>query len=575
MARLIPSYCDEATSPGERLVFNFLASGPPDWVAMHSLDLAPWKHGRRTELDYIVIIPDTGILCVEVKSHDEIRFDGERWHPPSINRSPFKQALDACKEFQRRIVAIVPALNDVPVAHCCIFPNAAFPLARNLSVRSFELLDGPAFWACRDGAGLCQRLRHMLRQSIEADPHLHAVGAPLSPALIEEVSRACLPIQKQREGRREERLRRERHMEQLLRTQQRPVLQLVEDNPRVVVSGGAGTGKTFIALEVARRAADRGERVGLVCFNRLVGEWMKKIVTNGPVALPHLMVDRATRLLAQLTEVSVPANAPNDFWDGEFLDMVEERLTDPNLRQDACVDYLLVDEAQDLVARPRLWACLSQLLQGGLSAGRFVLFGDFQNQVLTGQDIALRELAAVMDESRACTWRLRENCRNIAMIGETAIVLSGADRHLYDGYMRSNGSARAYDIQFYRSAEEQAILLKSTLRDLRAQGFTASDIVVLSFCAAERSAAALLSARGEHLHPPRDNVSGTPYASVHAFKGMESRAVIMTDIDLYDTSFHRHLFYTGMTRAVDTVHILCDERSKATLRQWQLERGDQ
>lgn len=415
----------------------------------------------------------------------------------------------------------------------------------------------------------------MLRQSIEADPHLQPVGAPLLPTLIEEVLKACLPIQKRRQGEREERQQRERYMEQVLRTQQRPVLRLVDDNPRVVVSGGAGTGKTFIAIEVARRAADRGERVGLVCFNRLVGEWMKKIVAGGPVALPHLMVDRATRLLAQLTEVSIPANAPDDFWEGEFLELVEERLTDPNLRQEACVDYLLVDEAQDLMARPRLWACLSQLLRGGLRAGRFVLFGDFENQVLSGQAIASRELAAVMEESRACTWRLRENCRNVAMIGETAIALSGADRHLYDGYMRSDGPAHAYDIQFYRNAEEQVMLLKSTLRDLRAQGFAASDIIILSFCAAERSGAAVLSTRGEHLHPVRENALGTSYASVHAFKGMESRAVIMTDIDLNDTSFHRHLFYTGMTRAIDTVHILCHERSKTTLRQWQLERGDQ
>ena len=108
MARLIPSFLDDRTPPGERDVFNMLAAGPDDWVALHSLDLAPWNRGLRTEIDFVVIVPDTGLLCVEVKSHDTISFENDQWNPPEIRRSPFKQASDGRHTFYRRLRELAP-----------------------------------------------------------------------------------------------------------------------------------------------------------------------------------------------------------------------------------------------------------------------------------------------------------------------------------------------------------------------------------------------------------------------------------------------------------------------------------
>lgn len=72
-------------------VFNILAAGPNEIVSLHSLDLAPWNRGLRSEIDFVVIIPDAGIICLEVKSHENIAFDGVRWfqnpyHVPLLSR---------------------------------------------------------------------------------------------------------------------------------------------------------------------------------------------------------------------------------------------------------------------------------------------------------------------------------------------------------------------------------------------------------------------------------------------------------------------------------------------------------
>jgi hypothetical protein len=49
---------------------------------------------------------------------------------------------------------------------------------------------------------------------------------------------------------------------------------------------------------------------------------------------------------------------------------------------------------------------------------------------------------------------------------------------------------------------------------------------------------------------------------------MENKIIILTDLLLEDQEFHRDVFYTGMTRATESVRILCDKRSQATLTGW-------
>jgi ATP-dependent exoDNAse (exonuclease V) alpha subunit len=68
----------------------------------------------------------------------------------------------------------------------------------------------------------------------------------------------------------------------------------------------------------------------------------------------------------------------------------------------------------------------------------------------------------------------------------------------------------------------------------------------------------------------------TKFTSVHAFKGMENKVIILTDVALDNKDFHRDLFYTGMTRATESVRVLCYEKSKATILNWLMgERADE
>jgi hypothetical protein len=567
MARLIPSFIDDQTPPGERDVFNMLAAGSDDWVTLHSLDLTPWNRGLRTEIDFLVIVPDTGLLCIEVKSQETISFENDHWNPPEIKRSPFKQASDAQHTFYRRLRELAPQFRNVPVVHCCIFPNARFDLSPNLSVQPWELVDGRSFRGFGRGEDFSANLRAKMRASIQADHNLQALTKPLSTSQIETIIGFCFPIQKRRSSLREEIRRHEQEIERLLRDQQKPVLQLTALNKRVVINGPAGTGKTLIAMEVARRAA-AGHRVGLLCFNQLVGDWMKRQIEHVAPILPNLVAGRAIRILADMTGVSIPTDPPPNYWEHDLPEQLEERLTDPEFRAVSSFDYLVVDEAQDLLARPRLWECLARFLDGGIPTGSFCLLGDFDNQVFGERGPMEQSLAAIQASANPAHYRLSENCRNYKIIGDSAVRLSGFDKLVYSGYMRSGGGIQNYDISFYEQESEQTDKLAQWLKEFKAKGYKSSEITVLSFRKSDDCTAARLAAAGFNLHPAWKSADGTAYTSVHAFKGLENKVIIVTDVVLGAADFHRHLFYTGMTRACEFVRILCDRNSQNTLIGW-------
>jgi hypothetical protein len=574
MARLIPSFLDDRTPPGERDVFNMLAAGPDDWVALHSLDLAPWNRGLRTEIDFVIIVPDTGLLCVEVKSHGAISFENGQWSPPEIKRSPFKQASDGRHTFYRRLRELAPQFSHVPVVHCCIFTNARFDLSPNLSVPTRDLIDARVFRTFANAEAFCADLRARMRDSVEAEDNLRPLARRLSPAQVESIISVCLPVQRRRPGTREEIQRREQEVERLLRVQQKPVLQLVALNDRVVVSGAAGTGKTLIAMEVARRAAESGRRVGLLCFNQLVGDWMREQVQHGTVVLPNLISGRAIRIMAEMTGVTVPRDPSPRYWDKELPDQLEERLTDPDFRTTASFEYLVVDEAQDLLARPLLWECLTRFLDGDIARGSYCLLGDFENQVLGERQPMDEALAAIRSVGRPATYRLSENCRNYKIVGESAVRLSGFPKDVYSGYMRSGGGFQNYDIFFYSDEREQQERLALWLKEFRVQGYRPGDITVLSFRTSDDCAAARLAATGIKLRPAWQHAAdSTAYTSVQAFKGLENKVIILTDVVLGEPHFHRHLFYTGMTRANESVRVSCDKRSQQTLASWLAQKG--
>lgn len=69
MARMIPKWVHAGAPASERRVFEKLELDPAagNWTVLHSLGLSRRRSGPYGEIDFVVIVPDEGVVCLEVK----------------------------------------------------------------------------------------------------------------------------------------------------------------------------------------------------------------------------------------------------------------------------------------------------------------------------------------------------------------------------------------------------------------------------------------------------------------------------------------------------------------------------
>ena len=149
MAKMIPAQIDDAVeSSAERRVFELLAADPNTcgWTVLHSLGLSRRPSGPYGEIDFVVVIPNEGILCLEVKGGRVSCEDGvwktvNRYgREAELKKSPFAQARDSMFALREMIIAHFGRERPrrvVPLAMGSYFPTCyARRQLRSLSART-------------------------------------------------------------------------------------------------------------------------------------------------------------------------------------------------------------------------------------------------------------------------------------------------------------------------------------------------------------------------------------------------------------------------------------------------------
>ncbi|MCB0925282.1 MAG: NERD domain-containing protein, partial [Mycobacterium sp.] len=228
-------------------------------------------HEKDHEIDFVVAIEGAGIVCVEVKG-GEVWHTGTEWLQKARGRvktiDPVRQvrqaryALRAFVEADPRWTQRRPRWNHVVV------------LTNSELSPDFALADCPNWMAIdRNGlADLGERLRHLaLTQKTE----LPLLSATAMAQLRAALGGRGLP---QRDV--VARALENEDAADILTEQQAVILSAVQLLPRVEIRGGAGSGKTFMAVEQARRLSAKGQRVALICYSHGLASYLRRITAE-------------------------------------------------------------------------------------------------------------------------------------------------------------------------------------------------------------------------------------------------------------------------------------------------------
>jgi len=514
--QMIPATPHGTHSRAEKRVFEVLRTvfknSPEEYTAYHSINLTRHAYKRFGEIDFL-ICGRSGIYVLEIKG-GRIACNNGIWSYTNrygeSNQSaegPFKQAESALHGLRSNLSDNLPAnlLSLFHVGYAVVFPDCIWDIS-GAEWNRHILADA------RDLKNIEGWLKKMFRYWCEKDfsprqPDVAALKAIKSYLRPEFETAVPLHVQTARVD------------EQIavLTEDQMNMLDVVDANPRVLCSGGAGTGKTFLAMELAKRWTADGLKVALVCYS----PWLKRFLES-KFEISGLVVTLDSGISTAACRASVDK-----------------------------FDALIMDEGQDLL----VWSSLEKLdnhLIGGLENGRWCFFYDVNNQAGMFGPVD-KDAMQFLESNQPARVPLLSNCRNTRIILEKVKTLLGAD-------MGIRGVGEGPDIRqkIVDSEETSAEAIENEIRYIIERGgLSQGELTILSPLPFGQSSSALLNEKllkqlivldeyAFRSFPP----AKISFSEIPNFKGLENEAIIVVDLPMPKGSkqpFPQH--YVAMSRA--------------------------
>ena len=558
--RLIPPTIPTSAPPGEKQIFKKFSYDRRfnEWLVLHSLDVAHHQTNISGEVDFLIINPNYGILCAEVKSHQRIVCKNRQWYfgnKKKPEKSPFKQVKGTSFSLRDYLIDKNKEFEKIPWWHIVIFPRCKF------------IYDSPSWqpWEVIDKGGFRNFYRSLKYSFQCAKEHVvekskNKGDYKLTEDRIEEVLNILRPEFEISEASGSRTYEKDKEIREFTE-EQFEALDHMRENKRVFFKGSAGTGKTFLAIEAAKRSSNIGRKVLLLCYNRGLCEWLRK-ETKGFHNVDIYNIDKLLISLGNdfnITEESEVGS--NYFWEFTLPNTVlkSEALKDSLNKY----DQIIIDEAQDLLKPPYL-EIIDRLLIDGLQKGRWILFGDFTNQSIFNLYqqkqffITPAQFEKYLDSSSS-NYVLTKNCRNIQQIGEFYEEYIKLDPG-YNTYLRTNiyGSKGAQLIEC-KSIEQKINLTKQIIKKLNKESIKRK-VAILSvyddtFLGRVRKE--LLEEEINVCSELNSFTKSTVYiGTVQSFKGLEADSIILRKGEKTDSREELNLFYVGCSRARDDLFVL-------------------
>ena len=628
MARMIPDRIPGHAPHSEETVFECLKNSlrTREWVVFHSVYVKnPRNRARPYEIDFLILIPEySAIVCLEAKG-GSYEIKGGKWHIAPAGKpivpSPPEQARQAMFAFEKEYETSYFKAGSLLSLGCAVaFTDAAFPqgasrpkqalIIENPDPRNPDRL-GRILANHADKMRLSEVKRKLASKGADWKQASHAMKdlelELMKPKMITTASDKIFRQHLETLG------------EQLLRLteSQYNCLEQIQssDNPPCVVDGAAGTGKTVIAMELARRLCDEGKNVAMLCSNPYLSSRFQRwtttlpshhggsVVAGTPATLPQQVLSENPTLRDKYQErldasPELKESLKPGYLNNEWRAFINETIQDLS-KGEVSFDYLIVDEAQNLCDDVFL-DLMDALLKDGLKEGRWTMFGDF-----TYQNIVLPQLNKDRKKTidflkrRGLTLFTRElkiNCRNTYEIAAAFAMFADIVSPPISGV---HGPIVQRKFFKYENEEDELDeldeLLTRLVNDLQERDFFSRQIILLANDNDDLGKATKIA--GWKLQNIRDATADKPLDSeravhvsgesskkklrcsdIYDFQGLESDVVILVmpltegqsvlggDATMPDYEHLRRVLYTGMSRAKAMLIIVAHKSYKEFLK---------
>ncbi len=548
MVTFIPPYMgEEIKSNAERKMYDVLQElNLKNACVLHSLGLPRHRSKIYGEIDFVVVC-ERGVACLEIKGGRVECRDGQwtfidRYGTERVKpEGPFAQVtgnMFSLRDILKKRFEGNPHMKNILMASGVVFPDITF------HSDSQEIIP-EIIYDCTT-----EDISEYMNQVFDYwQQRQHREPSKLSPSDIREVVQflradfCFIPSLNDRLEQVEQKLVR-------LTKEQAQLMQALGMNDHLIVEGGAGTGKTLLAAEFARRQLEQGTRVLYLTYNKNLAHHVMRSLPE----TDQLKVVNIHALFGEYVPVDVeelqkdPQKYFAQILPERFYDYISEKQsTDPDAA-DMQYDLLIMDEGQDIL-KPLYLYSLDCLLKGGLDHGKWAVFYDEK------QNIYNPEYQDGMDILRSYShtkFRLFVNCRNTVQIGTYSAKASGVT---FAEFMRENGE-EVGKIS-YEDEKDFGGKIKEIMKTLREGKVSPGDITFLSPKKYQNSKLATLKLTVNEL---RDDFKPDPsvpvFATIQGFKGLDAKVVILCDVEaLRRETFSQYIYLAG-TRARTLLYIV-------------------
>ena len=568
MAKMIPSVISpEIKSAAEKHIFEWFRDDPRtnDWIVLHSLGIANHNRVIHGETDFFVLAPYMGLFALEVKGGRVTRnggvwsFTNRYGKVGTKTRGPFDQAWDGVfsivNDIKNKLDSSHKHLKKIFFGIGVMFPDVEYNTV-GCDEEQWQVFD------CNDGNNVYDYIHRIFEGACKKWESLNGHEVPYdklpSPDDIQYIADLlrgdfdkAVAISVQIKYAEEELVR--------LTNEQYRCIDQLDDNKRCLIEGGAGTGKTLLAIEEAKKATAQGLKVALFCYNKNLGDWFEKYFEDVPQNLRPAYVGTFHSFMAKTARdagirLCYPRNDEDagSFYEEELplsICAALQQLREPRF------DKIIVDEAQDLISSNYL-DVFDKCISGGLSRGRWTFLGDFSQQAIFSQSVSADEMKEMIeDRTSFIRFKLTVNCRNTRTICDEISLVTDF-KAPSDVWSKVDGMPVQY--LTYRDKAEERIKLIDTIQMLVDSHISAKKISILSPLKRENSIVSDVEEFDIRDYKTYGN-NKFSFSTIKSFKGLENAVIILVDIDSISD---KQLMYVALSRARTALYVIESEEAR-------------